>query len=65
MDDETYVKGDSQQLPICQFYVQKTGTTLNLKYKIIKMDKFPKITWFGKLSVAEARAVPLSLLLQL
>ena len=42
MDDETYVKADFQQLPGRQFYVQKLGTTLNMKYKIIKMDKFPK-----------------------
>ena len=42
VDDETYVKADFQQLPGRQFYVQKIGTTLNMKYKIIKMDKFPK-----------------------
>ena len=65
MDDETYVKGDFQQLPGRQFYVQKTGTTLNLKYKIIKMDKSAKNTWFGKPFVVVAAAVPHSLLLQL
>lgn len=42
MDDETYCKADFQQLNGRQLYVQKLGKSINMKFKIIRLDKFSK-----------------------
>lgn len=36
MDDETYCKTDFNQLPGVQIYVEKSGTTIDMNFKIMK-----------------------------
>lgn len=42
MDDETYVKANFKSLPGSQFYSGIDKSTIDMRFKIIKHEKFPK-----------------------